>query len=83
MYTMLLISSMVFYACTDKQSVRTDTLIRQWQFTQDTTENPVWQEVTIPHDWLGNQRSFRPCERPAGGDRGAERRERADMENRT
>ena len=51
MYTMLLISSMVFYACTDKQSVRTDTLIRQWQFTQDTTENPVWQEVTIPHDW--------------------------------
>ena len=51
LYTMLLISSMVFYACTEKQSVRTDTLIRQWQFTQDTTENPVWQEVTIPHDW--------------------------------
>ena len=48
---MLLISSMVFYACTDKQSVRTDTLLRQWQFTQDTTEDPVWQEVTIPHDW--------------------------------
>ena len=48
---MLLIGSMVFYACTGKQPVRTDTLIRQWQFTQDTTENPVWQEVTIPHDW--------------------------------
>ena len=26
-------------------------MIRAWQFTQDTTENPVWQNVTIPHDW--------------------------------
>ena len=50
-YTMLLISSMVFYACTGDQPVRKDTLLRQWQFTQDTTENPVWQDVTIPHDW--------------------------------
>ena len=51
MYTMLLIGSMVFCGCSTKQSVRTDTLLRQWQFTQDTTENPVWQDVTIPHDW--------------------------------
>ena len=51
LYAMLLISSMVFYACSTKQTVRTDTLLRQWQFTQDTTENPNWQDVTIPHDW--------------------------------
>lgn len=37
-------------ACT-KQSPRTDTLIRQWQFTQDTTDAPSWQNVTVPHDW--------------------------------
>ena len=49
--TMLLISSMVFCACTSKQAVRTDTLIRHWQFTQDTAENPVWEDVVIPHDW--------------------------------
>ncbi len=48
---MLLISSMVFYACTSKQPVRTDTLLREWQFTQDTTDNPQWENVTIPHDW--------------------------------
>ena len=51
LFTMLLISSMVFCACTTKQTVRTDTLIRHWQFTQDTTENPVWTDVVIPHDW--------------------------------
>ena len=51
LYAMLLISSMVFYACTGEQAVRTDTLLRQWQFTQDTTDNPTWQDVTIPHDW--------------------------------
>ena len=50
-YAMLLISSMAFYACTDKSSVRTDTLLRKWQFTQDTIENPSWENVTIPHDW--------------------------------
>lgn len=50
--TMLLISSMVFCACSTKQeTVRTDTLLREWQFTQDTTDNPVWEDVTIPHDW--------------------------------
>ena len=51
MYTMLLISSMVLYSCSTKQPVRTDTLLREWQFTQDTTDNPVWEDVTIPHDW--------------------------------
>ena len=51
LYAMLLISSMVFYACTGEQAVRTDTLLRQWQFTQDTNDNPTWQDVTIPHDW--------------------------------
>jgi len=52
LYAMLLISSMVFCACSTKQeTVRTDTLLREWQFTQDTTENPVWENVTIPHDW--------------------------------
>ena len=50
-YTMLLISSMVLYSCSTKQPVRTDTLLREWQFTQDTTDNPVWEDVTIPHDW--------------------------------
>ena len=49
-YTLLL-SSLFLCACSTKQPVRTDTLLRQWQFTQDTTENPVWQDVTIPHDW--------------------------------
>ena len=50
-YTMLLISSMVFYACTKEHPVRTDTLLRSWQFTHDTTENPVWEDVVVPHDW--------------------------------
>ena len=50
-YTMLLIGSMVFCACTSKQTVRMDTLLRHWQFTQDTTENPAWEEVVVPHDW--------------------------------
>lgn len=48
---MLLLSGIVLCACTPKQPVRTDTLLRQWQFTQDTTTNPSWQTVTIPHDW--------------------------------
>ena len=48
---MLLLSGIVLCACSQKQPVRTDTLLRQWQFTQDTTANPSWQTVTIPHDW--------------------------------
>ncbi len=51
---MLLLSGIVLCACTPKQPVRTDTLLRQWQFTQDTTANPSWQTVTIPHDWAIN-----------------------------
>ena len=47
----LSIAIFCLYACSTKQPVRTDTLLRQWQFTQDTTENPVWEEVTVPHDW--------------------------------
>ena len=47
----LSIAVLCLYACSTKQPVRTDTLLRQWQFTQDTTENPVWEEVTVPHDW--------------------------------
>lgn len=47
----LLALSMLLGACSTRQPVRTDTLLRQWQFTQDTTENPVWQDVTVPHDW--------------------------------
>ena len=46
-----LVVSVLFCACTSKQPVRTDTLLRHWQFTQDTTENPVWEDVVIPHDW--------------------------------
>ena len=51
LFTMLLLSSMVFYACSHKEAVRTDSLLRTWEFTQDTTENPVWEQVTVPHDW--------------------------------
>ena len=51
---LLLLSGIVLCACTPKQPVRTDTLLRQWQFTQDTTANPSWQTVTIPHDWAIN-----------------------------
>ena len=47
----ILISGVLLCACTTKQPVRTDTLLRHWQFTQDTTEDPTWEEVTIPHDW--------------------------------
>ena len=47
----LSIAILCLSACSTKQPVRTDTLLRQWQFTQDTTENPVWEEVTVPHDW--------------------------------
>ena len=49
-YTLLL-SSMLLCSCSTEHPVRTDTLLRQWEFTQDTAENPVWQAVTIPHDW--------------------------------
>ena len=47
----LMALSLLLCACSSKQPVRTDTLLRHWQFTQDTTENPVWENVTIPHDW--------------------------------
>ena len=47
----VLLSGLVFTACTPNRSPRTDVLIRAWQFTQDTTENAVWQNVFIPHDW--------------------------------
>ena len=47
----LMALSLLLCACSTKQPVRTDTLLRHWQFTQDTTENPVWENVTIPHDW--------------------------------
>ena len=50
-YTLLVCAILCLSACSTKQPVRTDTLLRQWQFTQDTTENPVWEEVTVPHDW--------------------------------
>ena len=46
-----LVLSVLFCACSTKEPVRTDTLLRQWQFTHDTTENPVWEDVTVPHDW--------------------------------
>ena len=46
-----LIVSVLLCACSTKEPVRTDTLLREWQFTQDTTENPQWENVTIPHDW--------------------------------
>ena len=45
-----IVVSLLLCACA-KQSVRTDTLIRQWQFTQDSTENPAWEDVVVPHDW--------------------------------
>ena len=47
----LLIGSVLLCACSNDKPIRTDTLLRQWQFTQDTTDNPVWQDVTVPHDW--------------------------------
>ena len=47
----LMLVSIIMCACSTKQPVRTDTLLRQWQFTQDTTENPTWENVTVPHDW--------------------------------
>ena len=47
----LLIGCLLLCACSNDKPVRTDTLLRQWQFTQDTTENPIWQDVTVPHDW--------------------------------
>ena len=50
-YTLLLISSLAFCSCVTREPVRTDTLLREWQFTNDTTDNPVWENVTIPHDW--------------------------------
>lgn len=46
-----LVVSVLLCACSTKEPVRTDTLLREWQFTQDTTENPQWENVTIPHDW--------------------------------
>lgn len=47
----LLMGSLMLCACSTQQPARTDTLLRHWQFTQDTTENPSWKDVTIPHDW--------------------------------
>ena len=46
-----LVLSVLFCACSTKEPVRTDTLLQHWQFTQDTTANPTWEEVTVPHDW--------------------------------
>ena len=46
-----LVVSVLLCACSTKEPVRTDTLLREWQFTQVTTENPQWENVTIPHDW--------------------------------
>ena len=46
-----LVVSVLLCACSTKEPVRTDTLLREWQFTQDTTDNPQWENVTIPHDW--------------------------------
>ncbi len=44
-----------FTACgNDSISPRQETLLKQWQFTQDTTDNPQWQDVVIPHDWAIN-----------------------------
>ena len=50
-FYLMLALGVLLGACSTKQPVRTDTLIRAWQFTQDTTDDPVWQDVTIPHDW--------------------------------
>ena len=51
-FYLFLIVGMALIGCAKKeQSPRTDTLLREWQFTQDTTENPTWQNVTVPHDW--------------------------------
>ncbi len=47
----LMLVGIMMCACSTKQPVRTDTLLRHWQFTQDTTENPTWADVIIPHDW--------------------------------
>ena len=47
----ILLVSTVLSACSSNQSVRTNTLLHQWQFTQDTTDNPTWKNVIIPHDW--------------------------------
>ena len=47
----VLLASLLLGACSSDRPPRTDILLRQWQFTQDTTEAPEWQNVTIPHDW--------------------------------
>ena len=47
----VLLASLLLGACSPDRPPRTDILLRQWQFTQDTTEAPEWQNVTIPHDW--------------------------------
>ena len=47
----VVLSSLILAGCSIGEPVRKDTLLRQWQFTQDTTENPSWRDVTIPHDW--------------------------------
>ena len=47
----LIVCSAILLGCNTKQSPRTDTLLTEWQFTQDTTQNAVWENVTIPHDW--------------------------------
>ncbi len=48
----MLFVSIAFAACSSRQEqVRTEQLLTQWQFTQDTTDTPHWQQVTIPHDW--------------------------------
>ena len=50
-FALMLVSSVILAGCCSKQSPRTDTLLTEWQFTQDTTQNAVWENVTIPHDW--------------------------------
>ena len=43
--------AVVTISCNNQEQPREEVLLRNWQFTLDTTDNPVWTDVVIPHDW--------------------------------
>ncbi len=44
----ILCAALSFFAIASYASERTETLLKNWNFSQDSLK---WQPVTIPHDW--------------------------------
>ena len=48
----MLAAAIIFASCSKTPApARQDNLLRNWQFTLDTTDNPQWEDVIVTHDW--------------------------------